>query len=120
MMQYAGVSIDKSMEVCSSQHPLCVGVAFEASLAHEPTNCCLESSMSSAVIQTYSMGGAYSVPTATPEAAPKNPHTFPVTDGYFTSLVDTTISLEISYNTIQVLWISVWSNAFLTVPNAWV
>ncbi|KAF8861583.1 hypothetical protein BDZ45DRAFT_248959 [Acephala macrosclerotiorum] len=63
MSQVASVSIANCLEACSNSHPLCIAIAFEASLAHGTKNCYLKSSVGAAVTQTYSMDGAYSAPT---------------------------------------------------------
>lgn len=57
------VDITQCLESCAGSHPLCIGVAFEATRAHGPNNCYLKSRAGTAVTQTYSMDGAYSAPT---------------------------------------------------------
>jgi MYXO-CTERM domain-containing protein len=56
-------SILACVDICASYHPLCVGVAFEASLAHGTSNCYPKYSLPAPVVQTYAIDAAAAIAT---------------------------------------------------------
>jgi hypothetical protein len=53
MGQVPSASIPQCLEACAASHPLCIGIAWEASEAHGTNNCYLKSASGQAVTQTY-------------------------------------------------------------------